>query len=121
MSTPRPILGSPISVTVVLDGSGNGVASLGPARIREHWQLTSAAVRVATNTAEATCDIYVGSGINQTTFFAHSILGSTGDTCGFGGLDIQPGMRVFANWLGGDAGQIATLTIQGTYTVGSPQ
>lgn len=117
-SGPLPIRGSPLSVTVELNGSGNGQVSIGPQRVREHWQLISAAVQVATQVKEATCSIYVGSTIGQATFFATTINGSTGDTCGFGGMDIQPGMQVWAVWSGGDANQTATLTITGTYTTG---
>lgn len=116
---PLPIRGSPLSITTVLNGSGNGVASIGPQRVREHWQLISAAVQVATEVKQAVCNLYVGSTMGQATFFATTINGSGGDTCGFGGMDIQPGMQVWAQWVGGDANETATLTITGTYTTGA--
>lgn len=106
---------------VTLDGSGNGVAQLGPTRVREHWQPKFASVKVATNVNEATCTVYYGNTISSATFVDASITGSTGDICGFGDVDLQPGMFVFAQWIGGDPGAIATVAVQGTYTIGAPQ
>ena len=105
---------------VTLDGSGNGTASLGPVRVREHWQPASASVKVSTNVLEASCAVYLGSTINDVTFMSQSITGSTGDTCGFANNDMQTGMRIFAVWKGGDPGSIATVIVNGTYTIGTP-
>ena len=115
---PRP-LPQPFA-TVTLDGSGNGVAKLGPSRVREHWQPTSAAVSVATNASEAQCSIYMGTVRNAATFLGQTATGSTGDTCGFGGQDMQTGMLIFAQWTGGDPGSVATVVVNGEYTIGSP-
>jgi hypothetical protein len=108
--------------TVVLDGSGNGTASIGPVRTREHWQVAAASVAVNLNpTKQAQCQLYVGAVVSPTTFISQTVTGSSGDTCGLGGIDIQPGMQVWAKWTGGDAGQTATVTVIGTYTLGAPQ
>jgi hypothetical protein len=117
---PQPLPGNPQTANVVLDVNGNGQVSLGPMRPREHWQLTGAGVSVSTNVKEARCAIYAGPQIAASTFFGQTYTGSTGDTCGLGGLDIQSGMMVFAKWTGGDAGSTATLTVYGTYTIGVP-
>lgn len=109
---------------VVLDGSGNGVASLGPVIARQHWQVLSASVKTTQPTGtvvnDAACDLYVGSNINQSTFVSHTITGSSGDTCGLGSQDIQPGMQVWAKWTGGDPGATAVVTVSGTYSSGAP-
>lgn len=118
LHTPKP-LSQPFA-TVTLDGSGNGVARIGPQRVREHWQPTSASVSVATNTAEAQCSIFMGTVMNAATFLGQTATGSTGDTCGFGGQDMQSGMNIFAQWKGGDPGAVATVVVNGTYTIGAP-
>jgi hypothetical protein len=119
--TPQPLQGTIYFATVVLDGSGNGTASVGPTRVREHWQLSAAAVAVNQNpTNQAVCQLYVGSAPNNQNFVSQTLTGSSGDTCGLGGVDIQSGMKVWAKWTGGDAGQLATVTVIGTYTIGAP-
>lgn len=115
--TPRP-LNQPFA-TVVLDGSGNGTASIGPQRVREHWQPNSVSVSVSTNVKEAQCSVYMGTVIGASTFFGQTFTGSTGDTCGIG-QDMQTGMRIFAQWKGGDPGAVATVIVNGTYSIGAP-
>jgi hypothetical protein len=110
--------GTSASVTLV---GGAGIASIGPQRVREHWQITSIAVNVATNVAEASCSLYLGSTITSSVFLGTTATGSSGDTYGMGGQDIQPGQMIFAQWAGGDATSQATVTIQGTRTNGAPQ
>jgi len=117
--TPRP-LPQPFA-QVTLDGSGNGIASLGPQIVREHWQPSSASVSVATNVKEAQCSVFMGTVANAGTFLGQTATGSTGDTCGFSGQDMQTGMKIFAQWKGGDPGAVATVVINGTYTIGTPQ
>src|ERR1700733_1937191 len=115
---PRP-LPQPFN-TVTLDVNGNGRCSVGPQRVREHWQPANATVSVATNVSEAQCSVYMGTVANPATLLGQTALGSTGDTCGFGAVDMQTGMQITAVWTGGDPGSVATLTINGTYTIGSP-
>lgn len=106
--------------SVTLDGSGNGRAAIGPQRVKEHWQVASASVSVATNNAEASCSVYLGSTADATTFLSNTATGSSGDTCSISGIDMQPGMLVTAIWSGGDPGARATVVVKGTYTLGSP-
>lgn len=100
-------------VTITLDGSGNGIASLGPQIVREHWQPLAATVSVATHLKEAACDIYLGTTLQSATKFSTTFFGSSSATCGLSGQDMPPGYQVFAKWTGGDAGQSATLHITG--------
>jgi hypothetical protein len=118
---PQPLQGTIYFATVVLDGSGNGTASVGPTRVREHWQLSAASVAANLNpTNQAVCQLYVGSTPNNQNFVSQTLTGSSGDTCGLGGVDIQSGMKVWAKWTGGDPGQTATVTVIGTFTIGAP-
>jgi hypothetical protein len=120
LTTPAPLPGGAQYGTAILNGSGNGTAQIGPSRVREHWQVSGAAVKVSTQEAEASCSLYVGSTVDSSTFVGNTITGSSGDTCGLAGIDIQPGQYVFAVWDGGDPGSTATLTVFGTFTIGTP-
>lgn len=119
MTSPLP--GGAQYANVILDSNGNGTAQCGPGRVREHWQISGVAVAVNTQNKEASCSVYIGSNPDRTSFVGNTITGSSGDTCGTAGIDIQPGQFVFAVWTGGDPGATATLTAFGTYTIGSPQ
>jgi hypothetical protein len=119
MASSLPIPSGTVA-SVTLDGSGNGIASLGPTRVREHWQLVSASVKASSNVKEAQCSLYVGPSISPSSFISQTATGSSGDTCSLGGNDIQTGMQVWAQWTGGDAGAIATLTPNGSYSLGAP-
>jgi hypothetical protein len=116
--SPQPLPGPP-SATVVLDVNGNGTVSLGPTRVREHWQPASANVKVSTNNNEAVCRVYAGPAPADAYFQSSTLTGSTGDSCPLG-IDIQTGMSVWAVWQDGDPGATATLVVPGTYTIGAP-
>ena len=108
----------PLSVKAyaVLDGSGNGQASTGPLSPGEQWTGLTAAVKVATNAAEATAAIYAGAAATQGYFADATTWGSTGDST----TNLPPvkvGGQVFAVWTGGDPGAQATLTVTGTRAV----
>jgi hypothetical protein len=117
----QPLPGGAQHASVTLSGSGNGTAQIGPSRVREHWQVSAVAVSVATQTKEASCSVYIGTSVGPATFVGNTATGSSGDTCGCGGIDIQPGTLIFAVWENGDADETATITVFGTYTIGSPQ
>jgi hypothetical protein len=104
-----------------LDGNGDGTTSVGPSIVKEHWQPSAAVVSVATQTKQAQCSVYVGTSVQDGTLQGTTATGSSGDTCGFAGLDIQPGNRIWAVWTGGDPGSTATLVANGTRTIGAPE
>ncbi len=115
---PNPLPGNPLAVSVILNGSGNGSVQIGPQRVREHWQVETVAVSVATQLAEAQCSVNVGSPpATPANFFGQTATGSTGDTCAVG-TDIVTGQLVMVKWVGGDPGALATASIYGTYTIG---
>lgn len=108
-----PLTGAQASV--VLDGSGNGTASIGPLSPGEQWTGLTAAVRVATNVKEAICSVYAGADVTSGHFAGATTWGSTGDSSDV--PDVKVGGQVFAVWAGGDAGAKATLTVTGTRMV----
>lgn len=106
------------SASVVLDGSGNGTASAGP-QVAEYWDGISVAVSVATNTAEAQCSLYLGSGTGSAgELLGQTATGSSGDTYqdAGGDLQVQLGQKLIARWTGGDPGARATMSVFGTKT-----
>jgi hypothetical protein len=121
---PLPLPGNPLSVSVLLNGSGNGSVSIGPQRVREHWQVQSVAVSVAfpanqdKPTNESKCAVNVGSPpATPGNFYGQTPTGSTGDTCSVG-TEILTGQLIIVTWTGGDPGELATAVITGTYTIG---
>jgi hypothetical protein len=107
----------PGTVTTVLDGSGNGTASIGPIGPREVWSPQVASVSVATNENEAACKTYVGDPISPI-FVDSTLSGSTGDsTDRISAYQVPLGWKIWATWTGGDPGAVATLSVAGTKVV----
>lgn len=106
------------SVAVTLNASGNGTAKIGPISAREIWFPDNAHVKTTTNTKEAACSIYAGTGVYPNTFRDETLSGSSGDSTGKISADqIKCGMYIFAVWTGGDVGAIATLNVTGRKTI----
>jgi hypothetical protein len=106
-------------VTISLDGSGNGTASITPpgSRSAPVWTVSNVFVSVATNTNEATATLYVSRGIKTATAFdarGQTATGSSGDQYSVG-FTLRPGDWLSVSWNGGDAGAKATMTIKGTF------
>lgn len=99
-------------VSVVLDGSGNGTASLGPQIPGEVWNSGTVAVKASTNVKEAICRVYVGNALSDGSFLGGTTWGSTGDSTDFTG-PLYPGQQIFAAWTGGDSGATATAVVTG--------
>lgn len=104
------------SIPVVLNGSGNGTAKIGPRSSREVWHPENAHVSANANPSnEALCKIYVGDLPIQQNFRDATVSGSSGDSTDRINADsISVGHYVFAVWSGGDANVTATLTVTGT-------
>lgn len=102
------------TATIVLDGSGNGTAKVGPASARETWDAGNTAVSVATNAAEAQCKIYNGPAATPQYFRDGTLSGSTGDATGKASGPLKLGNWIWAVWTGGDPGSVATLTVTGS-------
>lgn len=125
-----PISPYPItdSVSVILDGSGDGTARITPGQPAQGggvgagrnsgltWNVTGVAVSVSTNVSEASCSVYLSYGIqsaSQNDFQGTTITGSTGDTDTVT-AQLRPGDWLTAVWSGGDAGSVATMRVIGT-------
>lgn len=106
------------SVSIALNGSGSGTASLGPVSVNEVWYLTTASISASTAVKEAECQIYMGIDTGQTSFTDSTFYGSSGDSTNrVSGRNLNVGEQIFAVWSGGDANAIATLVITGTRIV----
>lgn len=99
---------------IVLDGSGNGTARLGPLTAREVWYPDGCSVKANnTPTNEAQCSIFVGNTATQDNFRDQTFTGSSGDATDKIAGKLSKGGFVFAVWTGGDAGVQAYLTVTG--------
>ena len=107
------------SGTVVLNGSGNGTAKVGPLSAREIWHPDNVHVSANANPVnDALCKIYVGDLPIQQNFRDGTVSGSSGDSSDRVNADIVVcGKYVFAVWSGGDAGATAVMTVTGTKDV----
>src|SRR5215831_13424817 len=107
------------SATVVLDGSGNGTAQLGPLSAREVWHPANVHVFVNQNpTNEAECRIFKGDQPITTNYRDGTFSGSSGDSTDSLNADVVIcGEKVIAVWTGGDAGFTATINVTGTKDV----
>lgn len=107
----------PGTVTTLLDGTGAGIAKVGPVGAREVWSPSLASVHCSSNVAEASCQILFGDTVSQV-FVDSTLSGSTGDGTGrISAYSVRLGQFVWAKWSGGDPGAVATLTVAGTKTV----
>lgn len=101
-----------------LDGSGNGTASIGPTGSNEVWTASNVSVICSSNTAEATCKLYVGPAATAPYFVDITVDGSTGDaTDAAAPIPIPKGWKVWAVWTGGDSGATATVNAYGTKAI----
>lgn len=103
-----------VSASVVLDANGNGIAQVGPRIVREHWNPTNVAVSATSFTKDAQCNVYLGTTITAAQLVLSTTTGSSGDSSGASGIDMQPGQLLIAQWKGGDVGATATLHVNGT-------
>jgi hypothetical protein len=117
------------SVSVTLDGGGNGRARISPGQAGApgsgvgagrnsglSWDLQGVYVSVASNTLEAEATCYVSYGVQSNgpaDGQGTTIQGSTGDTCSIT-ASLRPGDWVTIVWAGGDIGAVATMRVFGT-------
>ena len=102
-----------VSAGVTLNASGNGSVKLGPQTANQRWHVLNAAVSVTSNTLEPTAILYLNSKASQ---LAGTYTGSNDSTA----LDqVLNNGYILCEWVGGDPGARATLSLQGTITVGA--
>lgn len=110
----------PRQTQIKLDGSGNGTANFGPSGHGVVWTIGVISVKTgqAVSTGTCQCQIYVGDRASAENFVDGTFSGDTGDsTDSANGMQVRLPNKVFASWSGGVAGDIATLTINGTMEV----
>lgn len=96
-----------------LNASGAGSVKLGPTSARQTWNVTNAAVAVSSDNSEPTATLYLNT---QASKLAGTATGSNDSTA----LDVT--LRngyILCVWTGGDAGAIATLSLQGSIHLGA--
>jgi hypothetical protein len=104
---------------VVLDGSGNGRVTLTP-QVGQRWTVAIASVLVQpalTNIPQ--CSLYVGGDATPDAFIDGTYTGNLNSTDALSAHPVSSGVKVIAVWLGGDAGDTATLTLRGTQSTGN--
>jgi hypothetical protein len=106
------------SANVVLNGSGAGIAKVGPTSGREAWSPAKVHVSAATNVNEAECSVFVGVDTGPNGFRDITFSGSSGDTTDAVENDtVKCGTYILASWTGGDAGSVATMVVTGSKTI----
>lgn len=118
------------SVSVVLDGGGNGTARITPGQVARgrsggvgagrnsglSWDLTAVNVSVSTFTNDASAVAYISYGIqssSQADAVAQTASGSSGDTATLT-AHLIPGDWLTVVWTGGDVGAVATMRLTGS-------
>lgn len=112
----RTALKPPATNSVILDGSGNGQAKVGPISSREIWYPSNVHVfaNAGSVTNEASCLVYVGTSVGPNTFRDGTLSGSSGDSTDAVNADeVKVGEYIFAVWSGGDPGAKATINVTG--------
>jgi hypothetical protein len=109
-----------VSASVTLNGSGDGSVSIGPSHVGEVWLPSTVAVSVATNVSEALGYLYVGLAASPGNLVGTTATASTGDSDDLPGMPIYVGSFIVFSWTGGDAGQLATMSVFGSRQVPGP-
>jgi hypothetical protein len=104
------------NATIQLDGSGNGTATIVPPVV-EQWHVETLSVTTSTAVKVPTCRTYLGQGTNASDFVDGTYNGSQNVSDALANRPIPPGMKILAQWLNGDAGALATVTVRGTKVV----
>lgn len=111
---------APLNVTVtgVLDGSGNGVLSATP-RFGQTWRPTIASTfmsgSIPSDGESSTCVLLIGMNVNAATQIdsTYQVTGAASDS--LTGQVVYPGQSVFAQFTNGNPGAAVTMTLTGTF------
>jgi hypothetical protein len=103
--------------SVVLDGSGNGIVTLGP-RIGQRWNVLTAAVSIPNAVKIPQANIYIGGSASPGNLVDGTFTGNLDSTSKTANYQIPQQESIIAQWIGGDPGATATLSITGIMTYG---
>lgn len=96
----------------VLDGSGNGALTIGPVNAAQTWIPSMLGVQVSSNTNEPLFKFYRGRSAGPTSYIGGTSTGSN-DNTDIQGIILHPGETFFCVWTGGDAGAVASVSLNG--------
>ena len=101
------------STDITLDGSGNGVARIGPSFGPPIWHVTNTQIRTSSPGQGdiPMCVLYRGTQDSQG--YVDTTYDGSADSCDIP-YDIVQGSQAIAVWTGGNPGDTATLTVIGT-------
>lgn len=102
--------------SVTLNGSGNGTVSIGPTNAFQTWKPSNAACSVSSNSNEPVFVLYNGPSTDPATRIGGSYTGSN-DNTDLSDIVLYPGTVLTGQWIGGDPGATATLSLTGTIEV----
>lgn len=108
------------ATSIRLDGTGAGVAQLGPSITNEQWEPGRVSVSCSASVTSGACQasVYCGAYIGADTFKEATFSGDTGDsTDAVAGEQLWPGQFVFVQWQAGVPFAFATMRVQGVRTV----
>src|SRR5215831_2025219 len=105
------------AATVILDGSGNGTASLGP-NVGQRWIVRTASVNIPNAVAIPQCNIYMGAAPIPAEFIDGTWTGNMDSTSKTNSYPLTHGEKIWAVWTAGDVGATATLNITGWHDTG---
>lgn len=118
MTTPTAKLN--LADTVILDGSGNGTAQLGP-QGSSVWTGVIIAIQVAPGVSGAVANpktpqanYYVGPRADPSYLVDFTTMGNGNSSARAAGYPISVGELVIVVWSGGQPGYVATLSLLGT-------
>lgn len=112
-----------VSAQVVLDGNGDGIASVGPGAPGHVWYPTQVSINMTGNIPDAgngnisQVIVYAGNDTSSLSVADSTYNVNTNSTQNLGGIAIYPGQSVSAQWIFGNPGAVATINVTGTRTV----
>lgn len=98
--------------SVTLDSNGNGLVFIGPTNTYQVWKPSSAACVVSSQNSEPRFYLYNGRTVDQTRRIGGTWTGSN-DSTDLNGIVLYPGSVLTGQWIGGDPGATATLSLNG--------
>lgn len=105
-----------IAPQALFSGAGAATAQIGPSGWGVSWALDQASVSTSVGPLDsAQCALYVGPLAIPATQVVSSLAGG-GSQFGLGGLGLDDGWFVWAQWTGGTSGAIAYLRVTGIKT-----